>query len=70
MAELMILRSRLREAGSSQVRRLLPAAYLFEGSAVNWMTAGRGIADSERAPKERDGVTEWIPLPGSPSFFS
>jgi redox-sensitive bicupin YhaK (pirin superfamily) len=111
MAELLILPSRLREVGHSQVRRLLPAAkrqavgpflffdhfgpeelepfsdhdvgphphiglstvtYLFEGrmihrdsigsvqaiepGAINWMTAGRGVAHSERAPKELAGT--------------
>ena len=125
MAELLILRSRLREVGNSQVRRLLPAAkkqavgpflffdhfgpeerehssrndvrphphiglstvtYLFEGrmvhrdsigsvqaiepGAINWMTAGRGVAHSERAPKEllgegrrTHGLQLWAGLP-------
>src|SRR5688572_13772991 len=127
MADLLILRSRLREVGNSQVRRLLPAAkkqavgpflffdhfgpeeralsskndvrphphiglstvtYLFEGrmvhrdsigsvqaiepGAINWMTAGRGIAHSERAPKEllgerrrTHGLQLWAGLPKS-----
>lgn len=111
MADVLILRPRLREVGNSQVRRLLPAAkkqavgpflffdhfgpeelepfsnsdvrphphiglstvtYLFEGrmihrdsigsvqpiepGAINWMTAGRGIAHSERAPPELAGT--------------
>ena len=125
MADVLILRSRLREVGNSQVRRLLPAAkkqavgpflffdhfgpeereqsskndvrphphiglstvtYLFEGSmvhrdsigsvqaiepgAINWMTAGRGVAHSERAPKEllgerrrTHGLQLWAGLP-------
>jgi redox-sensitive bicupin YhaK (pirin superfamily) len=125
VAELLILRSRLREVGNSQVRRLLPAAkkqavgpflffdhfgpeereqsskndvlphphiglstvtYLFEGrmihrdsigsvqaiepGAINWMTAGRGVAHSERAPKEllgerrrTHGLQLWAGLP-------
>ena len=125
MADLLVLRSRLREVGNSQVRRLLPAAkkqavgpflffdhfgpeerelssendvrphphiglstvtYLFEGrmvhrdsigsvqaiepGAINWMTAGRGVAHSERAPKERlgerrrtHGLQLWAGLP-------
>src|SRR5688500_13559444 len=125
MADVLILRSRLREVGNSQVRRLLPAAkkqavgpflffdhfgpeelepssdhdvrphphiglstvtYLFEGrmihrdslgtvqpiepGAINWMTAGRGIAHSERAPQElvgqrrrTHGLQLWAGLP-------
>jgi redox-sensitive bicupin YhaK (pirin superfamily) len=125
VAEVLILRSRLREVGNSQVRRLLPAAkkqavgpflffdhfgpeereqsskndvrphphiglstvtYLFEGKmvhrdsvgsvqaiepgAINWMTAGRGVAHSERAPKEllgerrrTHGLQLWAGLP-------
>lgn len=125
MADALILRSRLRPVGNSQVRRLLPAAkkqavgpflffdhfgpeeralssendvrphphiglstvtYLFEGrmvhrdsigsvqaiepGAINWMTAGRGIAHSERAPKELlgerrrvHGLQLWVGLP-------
>jgi redox-sensitive bicupin YhaK (pirin superfamily) len=127
MAELLILRARLRDVGNSQVRRLLPAAkkqavgpflffdhfgphelepfkdydvrphphiglstvtYLFEGrlvhrdsigsvqpiepGAINWMTAGRGIAHSERGPKELEGERRrshglqlWAGLPKS-----
>jgi len=135
MADVLILRSRLRPVGNSQVRRLLPAAkkqavgpflffdhfgpeehepfadydvrphphiglstvtYLFEGAmvhrdsigsvqaiepgAINWMTAGRGIAHSERAPEElkaqrrrRHGLQLWAGLPrsredGEPGF--
>ena len=111
MADVLILRARLRPVGGSQVRRLLPAAkkqavgpflffdhfgpeerepysdsdvrphphiglstvtYLFEGKmlhrdsissvqaiepgAINWMTAGRGVAHSERTPPELAGV--------------
>jgi redox-sensitive bicupin YhaK (pirin superfamily) len=111
MVDVLILRSRLRAVGNSQVRRLLPAArkqavgpflffdhfgpeereqsskndvrphphiglstvtYLFEGrmvhrdsigsvqaiepGAINWMTAGRGVAHSERAPRELAGT--------------
>ncbi|MGH8691520.1 MAG: pirin family protein, partial [Burkholderiales bacterium] len=111
MTDVLILPSRLREVGNSQVRRLLPAAkkqavgpflffdhfgpeelepfsnndvrphphiglstvtYLFEGriihrdsigsvqaiepGAINWMTAGRGVAHSERAPSETAGM--------------
>lgn len=125
MADVLVLRSRLREVGNSQVRRLLPAAkkqsvgpflffdhfgphqlepftdhdvrphphiglstvtYLFEGrmihrdsigsvqaiepGAINWMTAGRGVAHSERAPKEllgekrrTHGLQLWAGLP-------
>jgi len=125
MADVLILRPRLREVGNSQVRRLLPAArkqavgpflffdhfgpeervqssqndvrphphiglstvtYLFEGrmvhrdsigsvqaiepGAINWMTAGRGVAHSERAPKEllgerqrTHGLQLWAGLP-------
>jgi hypothetical protein len=125
MADVLILRSRLRDVGNSQVRRLLPAArkqavgpflffdhfgpedlepfsdhdvrphphiglstvtYLFEGrmihrdsigsvqpiepGAINWMTAGRGIAHSERAPPElagkrrrTHGLQLWAGLP-------
>jgi redox-sensitive bicupin YhaK (pirin superfamily) len=110
VAHVLILRSRLRPVGASQVRRLLPAAkkqavgpflffdhfgpedlepfrdsdvrphphiglstmtYLFEGKmvhrdsigsvqaiepgAINWMTAGRGIAHSERSPEDLKG---------------
>ena len=127
MADLLILRSRLRDVGNFQVRRLLPAAkkqavgpflffdhfgphelepftdndvrphphiglstvtYLFEGrmvhrdsvgsvqaiepGAINWMTAGRGIAHSERSPKEpagerrrSHGLQLWAGLPRS-----
>jgi redox-sensitive bicupin YhaK (pirin superfamily) len=135
MAEVLMLRARLREVGNSQVRRLLPAAkkqavgpflffdhfgpeelepssdhdvrphphiglstvtYLFEGrmvhrdsigsvqaiepGAINWMTAGRGIAHSERAPEElkgkrrrSHGLQLWVGLPkshedGEPGF--
>jgi hypothetical protein len=131
----LVLRSRLRAVGNSQVRRLLPAAkkqavgpflffdhfgpeelapfvdhdvrphphiglstvtYLFEGAmvhrdsigtvqaiepgAINWMTAGRGIAHSERAPEElkaqrrrTHGLQLWAGLPksredGEPGF--
>ena len=125
MADVLILRARLREVGNSQVRRLLPAAkkqavgpflffdhfgpeereqsskndvrphphiglstvtYLFEGrmvhrdsvgsvqaiepGAINWMTAGRGVAHSERASKEllgelrrTHGLQLWAGLP-------
>jgi len=126
MADVLILQSRLRPVGNSQVRRLLPAAkkqavgpflffdhfgpeereqssrndvlphphiglstvtYLFEGrmvhrdsigsvqaiepgGAINWMTAGRGVAHSERAPKEllgerrrTHGLQLWAGLP-------
>jgi redox-sensitive bicupin YhaK (pirin superfamily) len=125
VADVLILRSRLRPVGGSQVRRLLPAAkkqavgpflffdhfgpeelepfadrdvrphphiglstvtYLFEGrmvhrdsigsvqaiepGAINWMTAGRGVAHSERAPKEllgerrrTHGLQLWAGLP-------
>jgi len=125
MAELTILRPRLREVGGSEVRRALPSAkrrtvgpfvffdhfgpedlepfelrdvrphphiglstvtYLFEGvsvhrdsigsvqtiepGAVNWMTAGRGIAHSERAPaklagspRRTHGLQLWTGLP-------
>jgi redox-sensitive bicupin YhaK (pirin superfamily) len=127
MAELVLLRARIREVGRSQVRRLLPAAkrqavgpflffdhfgpeeqkpfedfdvrphphlglstvtYLFEGKLVhrdslgsvqaivpgdiNWMTAGRGIAHSERTPPELVGLPRrthglqlWTGLPES-----
>jgi redox-sensitive bicupin YhaK (pirin superfamily) len=135
MADVLILRSRLRAVGNSQVRRLLPAAmkqavgpflffdhfgpeelepfvdhdvrphphiglstvtYLFEGrmvhrdsigsvqaiepGAINWMTAGRGIAHSERAPealkvqrRRTHGLQLWAGLPkshedGEPDF--
>jgi hypothetical protein len=135
VADVLILRSRLRPVGNSQVRRLLPAAkkqavgpflffdhfgpeehepssdydvrphphiglstvtYLFEGKmihrdsigsvqaiepgAINWMTAGRGIAHSERAPEElkskrrrAHGLQLWAGLPksredGEPGF--
>jgi redox-sensitive bicupin YhaK (pirin superfamily) len=135
VADVLILRSRLRPVGGSQVRRLLPAAkkqavgpflffdhfgpeerepfsdsdvrphphiglstvtYLFEGKmvhrdsvgsvqpiepgAINWMTAGRGIAHSERTPPElagsrrrTHGLQLWTGLPKSreedePSF--
>lgn len=125
MAELAILRPRLREVGGGEVRRALPSAtrrsvgpflffdhfgpedlgpfelrdvrphphiglstvtYLFEGAtmhrdsigsvqtiepgAVNWMTAGRGIAHSERTPAElvgsprrTHGLQLWAGLP-------
>jgi redox-sensitive bicupin YhaK (pirin superfamily) len=125
VAEVLILRSRLRPVGGSQVRRLLPAAkkqavgpflffdhfgpeelepfrdsdvrphphiglstvtYLFEGKmvhrdsvgsvqaiepgAINWMTAGRGVAHSERTPEElratrrrTHGLQLWAGLP-------
>jgi redox-sensitive bicupin YhaK (pirin superfamily) len=125
VADVLILRSRLRPVGGSQVRRLLPAAkkqavgpflffdhfgpeelepfrdsdvrphphiglstvtYLFEGKmlhrdsigsvqpiepgAINWMTAGRGIAHSERSPEElkatrrrTHGLQLWAGLP-------
>jgi len=127
MADLLILRSRLRDVGNFQVRRLLPAAkkqavgpflffdhfgphqlepfvdydvrphphiglstvtYLFEGrmlhrdsigsvqaiepGAINWMTAGRGSAHSERGPEElagerrrSHGLQLWAGLPKS-----
>lgn len=135
MAGVLILRSRLRAVGNSQVRRLLPAAkkqavgpflffdhfgpeqrepfsdsdvrphphiglstvtYLFEGrmvhrdsigsvqaiepGAINWMTAGRGVAHSERTPGElklerrrAHGLQLWAGLPrtreeDAPSF--
>jgi redox-sensitive bicupin YhaK (pirin superfamily) len=135
VADVLILRSRLRPVGGSQVRRLLPAArkqavgpflffdhfgpeelepfadhdvrphphiglstvtYLFEGEmvhrdsigsvqaiepgAINWMTAGRGIAHSERSPQElkakrrrTHGLQLWAGLPksredGDPGF--
>jgi redox-sensitive bicupin YhaK (pirin superfamily) len=125
VADVLILRSRLRPVGGSQVRRLLPAAkkqavgpflffdhfgpeelepwrdtdvrphphiglstvtYLFEGKmlhrdsigsvqaiepgAINWMTAGRGIAHSERTPealkatrRRTHGLQLWAGLP-------
>lgn len=125
MADVLILRSRLRPVGNSQVRRLLPAAkkqavgpflffdhfgpeelepdsdsdvrphphiglstvtYLFEGrmvhrdsvgsvqaiepGAINWMTAGRGVAHSERTPpdlaasrRRAHGLQLWSGLP-------
>lgn len=125
MADVLILRSRLRPVGNSQVRRLLPAAkkqavgpflffehfgpeelepsrdsdvrphphiglstvtYLFEGKmlhrdsigslqaiepgAINWMTAGRGVAHSERTPevlkakrRRTHGLQLWAGLP-------
>ena len=125
MAELLILRPRLRDVGNFQVRRVLPAAkkqsvgpflffdhfgphqlepftdydvrphphiglstvtYLLEGrlihrdsigsvqpiepGAINWMTAGRGIAHSERGPQElagerrrSHGLQLWAGLP-------
>ena len=127
MTDVLILRSRLRPVGGSQVRRLLPAAkkqavgpflffdhfgpeerapfsdsdvrphphiglstvtYLFEGKmvhrdsvgsvqaiepgAINWMTAGRGVAHSERTPPELAGARRrthglqlWAGLPKS-----
>ena len=127
MADVLVLRSRLRPVGGSQVRRLLPAAkkqavgpflffdhfgpeesepsrdndvrphphiglstvtYLFEGEmvhrdsigsvqaiepgAINWMTAGRGVAHSERTPEEvkarrhrTHGLQLWAGLPKS-----
>jgi redox-sensitive bicupin YhaK (pirin superfamily) len=135
VADILVLRSRLRPVGNSQVRRLLPAAkkqavgpflffdhfgpeehepladydvrphphiglstvtYLFEGrmvhrdsigsvqpiepGAINWMTAGRGIAHSERSPEElkskrrrTHGLQLWAGLPkshedGAPGF--
>jgi len=135
VANVLILRSRQRPVGNSQVRRLLPAAkkqavgpflffdhfgpeehepfadydvrphphiglstvtYLFEGAmvhrdsigsvqaiepgAINWMTAGRGVAHSERAPEElkaqrrrTHGLQLWAGLPksrenGEPGF--
>jgi len=135
VAELLILRARLRAVGGSQVRRLLPAAkkqavgpflffdhfgpeerapftdsdvrphphiglstvtYLFEGNmlhrdsigsvqaiepgAINWMTAGRGIAHSERTPeglkdqrRRTHGLQLWAGMPmaredDAPSF--
>ena len=57
-------------AGSIVHRDSVGSLQAIEPGAVNWMTAGRGIAHSERAPKEALGTTRpvggfqtWVALP-------
>jgi redox-sensitive bicupin YhaK (pirin superfamily) len=58
--------------GALMHRDSLGTSQLIEPGAVNWMTAGRGIAHSERSPDEDrptgprlHGIQTWIALPSA-----
>ncbi len=51
-------------------RDSLGTTQMIRPGAINWMTAGRGIAHSERTPEENDtttlsGIQFWVALPRS-----
>jgi redox-sensitive bicupin YhaK (pirin superfamily) len=66
--------------GAIRHRDSLGSDQLIEPGAINWMTAGRGIVHSERAPEEflrtggrLNGIQVWVALPegaenGEPAF--